>query len=252
MSRIATFCLALVLLIPLDAAARGKDLTVNLKFAPQEGVHSESPDLPPSMLERSYELRVEDGRSAADVSRIGKGTDDDDEVFSINAGSDVIAYTQETLAGIAADWGLKGADSSERVLHVKVSRFFVEESNKALGSMYNSEVKLSWTLVDAKGINLAEGAGSGSAHRYGRARSAENCSEVLSDALKEAFGEVLGSTSLQTAWTSGKSAGGGSNASAGEKGSVEERLRKLDDLYKKGLITKEDYEKRKAEILKDV
>jgi Short C-terminal domain len=251
MLRTATFLAALTLLIPLDAGARGKDLTVNLKFVPQEGVHSESPDLPPSMLEQSYVLRVEDGRSAADATRIGKGTDDDDEVFSINAGSDLVAYTQATLAGVSADWGLKTADSGDRVLTVKIARFFVEESNKALGSMYASEVKLSWVLADAKGAKLAEGAGSGSAHRYGRARSADNCSEVLSDALKEAFGDVLASANLQTAWTSGKAAAG-SGAAASDKGSVEERLQKLDDLYKKGLITKEDYEKRKAEILKDV
>ena len=250
MFRTAMFCAALTLLIPLDASARGKDLTVNLKFVPQEGVHSESPDLPLSMLEQTYVLRVEDGRSAADASRIGKGTDDDDEVFSINAGSDLVAYTQSTLAGVSADWGLKTADSSDRILTVKIARFFVEESNKALGSMYASEVKLSWILSAANGTRLAEGAGSGSAHRYGRARSADNCSEVLSDALKEAFGDVLASANLQTAWTSGKAAAGA--ASSQDKGSVEERLRKLDDLYKKGLITKEDYEKRKAEILKDV
>jgi hypothetical protein len=118
--------------------------------------------------------------------------------------------------------------------------------------MYASEVKLSWILAGANGTKLAEGAGSGSAHRYGRARSADNCSEVLSDALKEAFGDVLASQNLQTAWTSGKAAAGGGAVPSGEKGSVEERLRKLDDLYKKGLITKDDYEKRKAEILKDV
>jgi hypothetical protein len=119
--------------------------------------------------------------------------------------------------------------------------------------MYASEVKLSWILAAANGTKLAEGAGSGSAHRYGRARSADNCSEVLSDALKEAFGDVLASQNLQTAWTSGTAAAGsGAAASSQDKGSVEERLRQLDDLYKKGLITKEDFEKRKAEILKDV
>ncbi|MDP9192738.1 MAG: SHOCT domain-containing protein [Acidobacteriota bacterium] len=253
MLRIAIFSAALTLLIPLDASARGNDLTVNLKFVPQEGVHSESPDIPPSMLERSYELRVEDGRSAADAQRIGKGTDDDDDVFTITAGSDVIAYTRETLQGIGADWGLLSSDPKARILTVKVSRFFVEESNKALGSMYASEVKLSWILSGADGTKLAEGAGSGSAHRYGRARSADNCSEVLSDALKEAFTDVLASQSLQTAWTSGKAAAGSAAAAPPEdKGSVEDRLRKLDDLYKKGLITKEDYETRKAEILKDV
>lgn len=253
MLRNAMFCVGLTLLISFDgmAARGGEDLTVNLKFVPQEGVHSESPDLPPSMLERSYELRAEDGRSAADARRIGKGTDDDDEVFSIKVDSDVIAYVKATLRNVSDDWGLKTSESRERILTVKVARFFVEESNKALGSMYASEVKLTWILADAHGMQLAEGAGSGSAHRYGRARSADNCSEVLSDALKEAFTDVLSSQPLQSAWTSGKAAAG-VDASPADESSVEERLRKLDDLLKKGLITKDEYDKKRAEILKDV
>jgi hypothetical protein len=34
--------------------------------------------------------------------------------------------------------------------------------------------------------------------------------------------------------------------------SAEDRLRKLDDLLKKGLITKAEYDKKRAEILKDM
>jgi Short C-terminal domain len=256
MLRTVTFCAALALLFPLGASARGKDLTVNLKFTPQEGVHSESPDLPPSMLERPFQLRIEDGRSAADALTIGKGTDGDDESFSISAGSDVASYVKDTLTAVSEDWGLKTATPSDRTLNVKIARFYIEESNKALGSMYASEVKLTWLLSDASGTRLAEGAGSGSAHRYGRARSADNCSEVLSDALKEAYGDVLSSNNLQSAWMSGKAIAGGAPATAvaapEEKGTVEDRLRKLDDLLKKGLITKDEYNKKRAEVLKDV
>jgi hypothetical protein len=242
----------LALLISARAVV-AKDLTVNLKFTPQEGVHSESPDLPPSMLERSYELRVEDGRGVADAQTIGQGTDDDDHNFPIRSGSnDVVPYVKQTLEQVSDSWGLKTAAPVERILTVKVSRFFVEESNKALGSMYASEVKLAWILSDAKGKQLAEGAGSGSAHRYGRARSGDNCSEVLSDALKEAFSDVLATSSLQSAWTSGKAVSSGSSTSSSSNDSVEERLRKLDDLLKKGLITKAEYDKKRAEILKDV
>ena len=39
---------------------------------------------------------------------------------------------------------------------------------------------------------------------------------------------------------------------SGSSESVETRLQKLNDLYKKGLISKEDYEKKKAEILKSM
>jgi hypothetical protein len=255
MLRTAAFYLSLSLLLAFNAAARDQDLTVNLKFVPQEGVHSESPDIPPSMLDRGFQLRVEDGRSTADAATIGQGTNDDDKAFSIKSGTDVVAYVKETLQSVAEGWGLKTSEP-QRILTLRIARFFVEEGNKALGSVYASEVKFSWILTDAGEKKLAEGAGSGTAHRYGRARSADNCSEVLSDAMKEAFNEVLSSQGLQSAWISGKATAGASTAasssSAEEKPSVEERLRKLDDLLKKGLITKEEYNTKRAEILKDV
>ena len=122
MRRTATFYFGFMLLLSFHAtSARAKDLTVNLKFVPQEGVHSESPDLPPTMLESSYELRVEDGRSAAEALTIGKGTDDDDHTFAINAGSDVVGYVKETLRQLSESWGLKTSEPKERVLTLKVT-----------------------------------------------------------------------------------------------------------------------------------
>jgi hypothetical protein len=252
MSRQSTICLGIMLATALATTAHSapKDLTVQLKFTPQEGVHSESPDLPPAMLDRAFELRIEDGRGG-EAAVIGQGTDDDDRRFPITAQSDVVSYMRETLQSVASDWGLKAGDPKQRVLTLKVMRFFVEESNKAVGSVYASEVKFTYVLSDGAGKRLAEGAGSGSAHRYGRARSADNCSEVLSDAMKEAFGDVLSSASLQSAWSSGKAAGV-TNDSAPASDTVEERLRRLEDLLKKGLITKDEYDKKRAEILKDV
>jgi hypothetical protein len=241
----------LVLASAMLARDTRQELTVNLKFVPQEGVQSTSPDLLPAVLERSFELRVEDGRSAEAARSVGQGTNDDDKAFPIVAGSDVIGYVKDTLQQVATGWGLK-TETPERVLTLRVVRFFVDESNKALGSVYAAEVKLTYVLTDASGRKLAEGASSGSAHRYGRARSAENCSEVLSDALKEAFSDALSNTQLQTAWAAGKAGTVSSTAPAASADSVEERLRKLDDLLKKGLITKEEYAKKRAEILKDV
>ena len=53
-----------VVLVSLStlAQARGnlKELTVPLKFTPQEGVHESSADLPPTLLNQSVEIRVED------------------------------------------------------------------------------------------------------------------------------------------------------------------------------------------------
>jgi hypothetical protein len=227
-----------------------QELTVNLKFAPQEGVASNSADVPPAMLDHPFELRVEDARGLSDALGIGQGTNDDDKAFPIRASAEVVGYLQETIGKMAGEWGMKTGQGGDRVLTVRVTRYFVEESNKAVGSVYSAEAKLAFVLADGSGKSLAEGAESGEAHRYGRARSADNCNEVLSDALKEAVANTLSDQRLQSAWVSGKGEAGASQAQPSE--SAEERLRKLDELLKKGLITKEEYDKKRAEILKDL
>src|ERR1051325_2884505 len=206
MKRTTFVGLTLALLMPISIVARDtqKELTVSLKFVPQEGVQSNSPDLPAAMTERTFEIRVEDGRNVPNPLTIGQGTNDDDKSVPINAGSDVIAYVKDTLKQISVGWGLTEADPKQRILIIRVTRLFVDESNKALGSVYTAEAKLAYVLTDAEGKRLSEGIGSGAAHRYGRSRSSDNCSEVLSDALKEAFADVLSTSQLQTAWISGK------------------------------------------------
>lgn len=248
-TRIGLIVAACAVCLTVSARDSRKELTVTLKFAPQEGVQSTSPDLTPAALERTILLKVEDARNG-EPAKIGQGTNDDDETFPIRASADVIAYLTDTLREVSAAWGVKLADKADRVLTLRVTGFSVDESNKALGSVYAAEVKFTYVLSDTSGKKLLEGASSGSAHRYGRSRSADNCNEVLSDSLKEAFANVISDPRLQEAWASGRPAGDTAGGTPAE--SVEERLRKLDDLLKKGLITKEEYAKKRAEILKDI
>ena len=244
--------LAAILFVALTVSARDtrKELTIDLRFAPQEGVQSTSPDVTPAALEKSLTLRVEDARGG-DATIIGQGTNDDDENFPMRASTEVTGFVAASVKDMATAWGVKVADKGDRVLVLRLMRYFVDESNKALGSVYASEVKFAYELQSADGKKLLEGATSGSAHRYGRARSAENCNEVLSDALKEAFANVLSDPRVQETWASGRGSAGASNAKQGGESS-EERLRKLDDLLKKGLITKEEYDRKRAEILKEL
>lgn len=235
------------------AIARGnlKELTVPLKYLPQEGVHATSADLPPALLGQSVEIRVEDARHLDDPLEIGHGTGGDDKRFPIRADHDVIAFIQEMVTGISKEWTLKQEHPATRTLILQVTRFDIDESNKALGSVYGTEVKLAFTLKDANGKSLAEGMGTGTAHRYGKAHSPENINEVLSDALKEAYANVLADPGLQKAWISGVSSSS-TPATARPAESAEERLRKLDDLLKKGLITKAEYDQKRTAILKDM
>jgi uncharacterized lipoprotein YajG len=256
MSRTRLIAVSVSLALALTVSARDsrKELSVDLKFAPQEGVASNSPDLTPSVMEKAITIHVEDARGG-DAAVIGQGTNDDDAAFSIRASSDVVAFVADSAKQVADGWGVKVADSADRVLTLRLMRYFVDESNKALGSVYAAEVKVAYVLSDKSGKKLMEGSTSGSAHRYGRARSAENCNEVLSDSLKETFANVLSDSRLQEAWASGRAATGTASSSTSASApaeSAEERLRKLDDLLKKGLITKEEYNKKRAEILKDI
>ncbi|HKR64575.1 MAG TPA: SHOCT domain-containing protein [Thermoanaerobaculia bacterium] len=226
-----------------------KELAVPLRFAAQESVASNSADLPPAVMETPVVLRVEDGRGP-DPMTIGHGTNDDDERFPIRSSVDVLPFISDTAKQVAGEWGVKQTPAADRTLTLRLTRFYVEESNKAVGSMYAAEVKFAYSIADKAGKKLYEGISSGSARRYGRARSADNCNEVLSDSLKEALANALSDATLHTAWVTGKPAASGAAAATSE--SVEERLRKLDELLQKKLITKEEYDKKRAEILKDL
>jgi uncharacterized lipoprotein YajG len=197
----------LAFLTASSAFARGttpKELLIGLKFKPQEGVASSSANLPPAMLDKSVDIRVKDGRRERDAKVIGQGTGGDDRTFPIRVGDNIEPFIKEALTDVAKKWGLKTSTSGDRILDITITRFYIDEGNKALGSVYSSEVKLAWALKSRGGKTLAQGAGSGNTHRYGRAHSEDNINEVLSDALKEAFANVLDDSKLQSAWGSGK------------------------------------------------
>lgn len=210
MSIIRVRSILFLLMFALAGAAYGrgstpKELVVNLKFKPQEGAHSTTANIPPSMLDKSVAIHVTEHRNETDPKVIGQGTGGDDKTFPIKSATDIKPFIDETLESVAKSFGLKvNEQGGDRSLNITVTRFFIDESNKALGSVYSSEVKLGYTLKSSGGKELVEGATTGSAHRYGHAHSEENINEVLSDALKEAFANVLDDSKLQDAWAGKK------------------------------------------------
>jgi hypothetical protein len=249
--RITTLTIAIAACCAV-AYGRGnlKELTVPLKFVPQEGVQASSPNLLPDVLSTPVHIRFEDARHLDDPLLIGEGTGGDDKRFPVHADRGVVDYVRASLLDTAKQWGLHLEPAAARVVTIQLTRFYLDESNKALGSVYGTEVKFAFTLKDANGTVLADGATSGTAHRYGHAHSVDNCNEVLSDALKEAFSNVLSDPGLQSAWISDKRAGATTHQAPAD--TPEERLRKLDELYKKGLITKDEYDRKRSEILKQL
>jgi hypothetical protein len=224
-------------------------LSVPLNFIPQNNVGAKSAPLPASILDRHVEFVVEDMRSLDDLKVIGQGTDDDDRLFPIVTSVPVAEYVTSAVKQMVTAYGVRSASPDGRRIRVRVSRFNIAESNKAVGSTYVAEVHLAYSF-ESGGSQLMEGASSGTASRYGRARSAANISEVVSNAMKESFDNLLNDQRLQEAWKTGAATTSTAPAPP-QKETVEERLLKLNDLLKKGLITQDEYKAKRAEILKD-
>jgi len=200
-SRQVGLWVALSLLIALRAGARESGpFTMALQYTPQESVGTSSAVLAPGMADRPARLSMADGRAGTDPTIIGEISDHDDKVFPIHASNDVVAWANEVLKKNAADWGIKASPDAPLSLAGKLTQLRLNASTKALGSTYTVEVQVAFTLADAKGRTLWEGAAKGDATRYGHARSAENANEVLSDAIKEAYANVINDPGLQSAW----------------------------------------------------
>ncbi len=192
-----------VLACAAGLAAQPAALVVLLTFVPQGEAEASAVALPASLVAQPIDLRVSDGRELADPRVLGAGTDDDDRPFPIHASMDVPPFVDQAVGSVIATRRITRAPSASRRLQLRLVRFHVDERNKAVGSTYSAEVQFTYTMFDAGGATLAEGAAAGTANRYGRARSGANCAEVLSDALRDAVGTLLADARLQAAWQSG-------------------------------------------------
>lgn len=195
---ILLIAVCLVASLPARAADSGP-LDISLRYVPQESVGTSVANLPLGINERPVALSMEDGRTGADPAVIGETTDDDDRVWPVRS-ANLVPYINEVLTRNAGEWGIRTDPNAPLKLAGRLMRFKVSESNKAVGSTYNADVQVGFTLKDAKGQLLWQGTSAGDATRYGRARSADNMNEVLSDALKEAYAGLFNDSGLQNAW----------------------------------------------------
>jgi hypothetical protein len=231
-----TTLLVLLLAFAVSPLA-AKDLgpfNITLRYAPQESVGTSVPTLTMGISDVPLRLSIGDARTIADPAVIGDSTDDDDRVWPIRATSDLVGWANEVLLKNAGEWGIRVSDSAPLQLKGTLLRFMVNESNKAVGSVYNADIQVGFRLLDAKGQTLWEGNAAGDATRYGKSRNEDNVNEVLSDAIKEAYATALGDPALQNAWL-GKSGPVASTPAAAAAGiTPDELLAELVKLKKQG------------------
>jgi hypothetical protein len=226
--------LLLVLAVsPLSAKELGP-FNITLRYSPQESVGTSVPTLMMGISDVPLRLSIGDARTITDPAVIGDSTDDDDRVWPIRAASDLMAWANEVLLKNAGEWGIRVSDSAPLQLKGTLLRFMVNESNKAVGSVYNADIRVGFRLLDAQGQTLWEGNASGDATRYGKSRVEENVNEVLSDAIKEAYATALGDPALQNAWLGKSGPVASTSAPAAADMTPDELLAELVKLKKQG------------------
>jgi hypothetical protein len=192
---------ALSLLPALQTEARESGpFTMALLSPSKESGASSDVVLAPGVGERPVKLSLTDGRTGGDSAVIGEISDHADKVFPVRVSNDVIAWAGESLQKEAAAAGIKVAPDAPLSLAGKLTQFRLVASTKAMGSTYNAQVQVVFTLADARGRTLWEGTVEGDATRYGKERSGENANEVLIDAVREAYDNAFNDSGLQSAW----------------------------------------------------
>jgi hypothetical protein len=239
MTRNRRTTLLVLLLVLAVSPLSAKDLgpfNITLRYAPQESVGTSVPTLTMGLSDVPVRLSIGDGRTITDPAVIGDSTDDDDRVWPIRATGDLVSWANEVLLKNAGEWGIRVSDSAPLQLKGTLLRFMVNESNKAVGSVYNADIQVGFRLLNAKGQTLWEGNAAGDATRYGKSRNEDNVNEVLSDAIKEAYATALGDPALQNAWLgkSGPIASTPSSAAVAAGMTPDELLAELVKLKKQG------------------
>lgn len=199
--RTAASLVAVVLLAsaaPLCAAVNNPN--VQLEYLPQQTIAPTRFYLRAELFDHPVQLHVSDSRSLEDPAEIGWRTNDADERFTLRATNDVEAFVSGVLDDVTRDHGIRLADDASNVLVVKLTRFRVEETNRPVGATYVAMIGLTGELRSASGEKLWSGVATGDASRWGRKFSNTNCNEVLSDALLEAYANLLNTEELQDAW----------------------------------------------------
>lgn len=201
-----------------------------------------SADLGPGMADRPVRLSVVDGRSGTDLTVIGEISDHADKVFPIQISNDPIPWANEVLKKEAAASGIKVEPDAPLSLTAKLTQLRLVASTKAVGSTYNAQIQVAFTLADSRGRTLWTGTTEGGSTRYGKERSGENANEVLNDALREVYTNAFEDSGLQGAWTGGRpvaSSSSSASASAAPAAAVSpsEMLADLVKLKKQGFTT---------------
>jgi hypothetical protein len=195
-----------VLLLPMVALASPpstiapKSRAIDLAYVPQETTESVRPVLKDGITERAIRVDLVDVREIADPLVVGRQLKDDAQKFEWRVSEAPLAKVDAFVHQILGRWFVKLSPDATPRLSMQLARYYVTETRQIMGSTYLAEVGIRAVLQDANGTTLWAGTAAGESRRYGEDKSADNCNEVLSDALTSATSQLVSQPGLQAQW----------------------------------------------------
>lgn len=225
---------------------------------------------------RNLELRVEDARGPGAGANIGHASSDGEVLFAVLADNPVTPFVQAVAQHTLASWDLTHEGPAHGSLRLRYSGFEVDAQAHAIGTTYVGSVRLDWALFNQAGHEVAHGSAQGGMQHYGRSRSAVNVNEALAGAVEAALTQVASDPGFRKLWADSFQSEGAPPPAAAPPvvqaprrvqaagkpaptappespiARIMQRLRQLDELHERKVITQEEYDKRRAAIIDEI
>jgi len=169
-------------------------LYVPLVPKPTDPAYSGSTPVNPAKLF----IDVVDARENKD--EIGQNTEEDNKPpvkVLVDEGDTPVQFVQKLVTKQCQDLALPVAPTpaaAERIVSLKLNRFWAEESPSYVGS-----VRMAAEVKDADGKVLWRGSAAGDNKKFGRSLSTENYRECLTDSTQGAINQLFGEPGFQAA-----------------------------------------------------
>lgn len=138
---------------------------------------------------------VRDARNVGNAKLIGENQQGRHPV-PVYASTYPAPFVNEVLSICLRAWGVKIAEDAPLRLESELVTLFAVEANK-----YRGEARLRFKLVGSDEKVLWEGIESGEDYTWGMSMKPANYSQVLSNALRGAYAQLLANEGFQAAWS---------------------------------------------------
>jgi hypothetical protein len=195
--------LPIVLVLASTAAIGAGVRPITLQYKPAGRSGPPAPAMSAALTSRTLSLDVVDARNGAEPEIVGAQRAGGKLVYEWRARNPVAEAVAAAAGEVLRGWSMNLAGDADLSLALKLTRYDVTETALTFGSAYHAEVGLTGTLVARGGEVVWSGEALGEAKRSGADGRPGICNELLSRALEQALGRLLGSIEIESAPATG-------------------------------------------------